>query len=84
MKLYPKITRPEPNRKIRLHCHDRTPYTIEGMMVPYKPGSPKKLVGKTRFCTGFAADGKAIAYHDCWRECELWEYLDEPKAEGAA
>lgn len=67
---------PEPNRPIKLKCCDWSDYTCEGMWIPFKKGSPKKLSGKSRFCRK-DENGNWESDRKSWQDCEEWAYADE-------
>ena len=63
---------PEPDKWIRLYCHDWSPYRVIGKRIPYK----KTKNGAWRFM-GRDKDGSMNNMQDSWRECEYWEYCKE-------
>lgn len=78
-----KSQQPEPDRLIQLWGHDWSPFTCLGKFVPYKPGSPKRLIGRVRFMRwnglSFEAD------RDSWWDATHWRYAEESdRGEGRA
>lgn len=66
---------PIPNKLIKLWCHDWSPYTCVGMIVPYKKPPPGKKVCGSRFMMRDAG-GNFTSARDAWSDMERWEYLE--------
>jgi hypothetical protein len=70
-----KSQQPEPERMVRLHCEDWSPYRIEGKFVKYKPGSGKRT-GQARFMSYDKKLDYWESNRNAWKDCETWEYID--------